>query len=211
MSYDYLVKLVMVGNTCVGKSAIVKRLCDHKYIPVYDTTIGVDFSATHLKVDSKNIVKLQIWDTAGQEIFSAIIRSYYRGVAGIIMVYDIGDRNSFKNLNFWLNELNNNKDVNHPIPVILVGHKLDRTIRRVSCEEGEAFATKNGLSYIEASAKTGYNIEEIFLTISKLILNNIEKGYIIGTKQNPIIEIKSIELSSKRGEGDGFFTCCCLC
>ena len=211
MSYNYLFKLVMIGNTSVGKSAIVKRFCDHKYMPLYDATIGVDFSAAHLKLDSKNTIKLQIWDTAGQESFSAIIRSYYRGVAGVIMVYDICNRSSFKKLNFWLNELNNNKDVNHPIPVILVGHKLDRTIRKVSREEGEAFATKNGLSYIEASAKTGYNIEEIFQTISKLILNNIENGYIIGTKPHPIIEMKSIELSSKRGEGDSFFSCCCLC
>jgi small GTP-binding protein len=211
MSYNYLFKLVIIGNTYVGKSAIVKRLCDHKYLPLYNSTIGVDFSAIHLKMDSKNTVKLQIWDTAGQENFSPIIRSYYRGIAGVIMVYDICDRSSFKKLNFWLNELNNNKDVDHPIPVVLVGHKLDRIIRKVSREEGMAFATKNGLSYIEASAKTGYNIEEIFLTISKLILKNLENGYIIGTKQNPIIEMKSIELSSKRGEGNDFFTCCCLC
>ena len=211
MTYDYLFKLVMIGNTCVGKSAIVKRFCDHKYLPPYDPTIGVDFSAAHLKIDSENTVKLQIWDTAGQESFSAIIRSYYRGVAGVVMVYDICNRKSFNKLNFWLNELNNNKDINHPIPVILVGHKLDRTIRRVSRKEGEEFANKYGLSYIEASAKTDYNIEEIFQTISRLIINNIENGYIIGTRKNPILEMKSIELSAKRGEGDGLFTCCCLC
>ena len=211
MSYNYLFKLVTIGSTCVGKSAIVKRFCDHTYLPPYDATIGVDFSAAHLKIDSKTTVKLQIWDTAGQESFSAIIRSYYRGVAGVIMVYDICNRNSFNKLTFWLNELNNNKDINHPIPVILVGHKLDRTIRRVSRKEGEDFANKNGLSYIEASAKTGYNIEEIFQTISQLILNNIEKGHTIGIKQNPILEMKSVELSSKRGTDDSFFTCCCLC
>ena len=211
MSYNYLFKLVMIGNTCVGKSAIVKRFCDHTYIPVYDTTIGVDFAASYLRLDSKNAIKLQIWDTAGQESFSSIIRSYYRGIAGVIMVYDVSDRRSFNKLDFWVKELNDNKDINHPLPVILVSHKSDRIMRKVSNDEGKAFANKNGFIFIEASAKTNHNIEEIFQTIAELILKNVEKGHTIGTRRNPILEMKPIELSAKRGDGDGLFTCCCLC
>ena len=105
-----------------------------------------------------------------------------------------------------------NKDVNHPLPVILVSHKSDRTIRRVTRNEGEAFSKKNGFAYIESSAKTNHNIEEIFQMISGLILKNVEKGQTMGTRIHPMLEAKSVELSApKRGDNDSFFACCCLC
>lgn len=212
MTYRYLFKLVVIGNSHVGKSAIVKRFCDNKFLPTFDSTIGVDFSAAQLTIDTETNIKLQIWDTAGQECFAPIIRSYYRGVAGVILVFDVGDRLSFRKLSFWLSELNSNKDIDHPIPIIIVGHKSDKKYRQVSTEEAEDFAQKNNTLYVEASAKTGINVEKIFQRLARKILINIENGHKIGTRKHPIYDSKpSMELIAKRGDSNSFLSCCCLC
>ena len=118
----------------------------------------------------------------------------------------------FHKLTFWLNELNQNKEENHPMPIILVGHKADKKIRQISKQEALDFADAHGMAYIEASAKTNHNIEEIFQMISGLILKNVKEGQTMGTRIHPMLEAKSVELSApKRGDNDSFFACCCLC
>lgn len=210
MNYDYSFKIATIGCTHVGKTAIVNRFCDDKFKTFWEATIGVDFSTAFLKVYGKQI-KFQIWDTAGQESFAPIIRSYYRGVAGVIMVFDVGDRNSFHKLPFWLNELNQNKEENHPMPIILVGHKVDKKIKQVSEQEAEDFADLHGMTYIEASAKLDSNIIPIFSKLAEKIVDNIKNGYQIGVRFNPLKQEKSnLDLSSDKRGNDSFLACCCL-
>lgn len=211
MNYDYSFKIATIGSAFVGKSAIVKRFCDAAFYNNMDTTIGVDFTATYLELNNKKI-KFQIWDTAGQESYASIIRSYYKGVAGIVLVYDVSDRSSFKNLTFWLHEINNNKDANHKLPIVLVGHKIDKQIRQVSFFEAQKFAETNKLTYVEASAKTNNNITNIFSTLAEKILINLKNNNTIGIRRNPVVELNSnIELSSNdKRVGDGVFACCCI-
>ena len=128
MNYDYSFKIATIGCTHVGKTAIVNRFCDDKFKSVWEATIGVDFSSAFLKVQGKQI-KFQIWDTAGQESFAPIIRSYYRGVAGVIMVFDLGDRSSFHKLTFWLNELNQRSlfSIKYPVELFLIHTNTNHT------------------------------------------------------------------------------------
>ena len=211
MNYDYSFKIATIGCTYVGKTAIVTRFCDNRFKSSWEATIGVDFFTSFLKVNDKQI-KFQIWDTAGQENFAPIIRSYYRGVAGVVMVFDVGERSSFTKLNFWLNELYKNKEENHHMPIILVANKVDKKFRQVSKQEAEDFADTNGMIYIEASAKSDSNISPIFSKLADKIMDNILIDCNIGVRFNPVKEVQTnLDLNSDKRDGDGFLTCCYIC
>lgn len=161
--YDYLFKLLLIGDSGVGKSCLLLRFTDDTYTESYISTIGVDFRIKTMVIDGK-VVKLQMWDTAGQERFRTIVASYYRGSHGIIITFDVGDRTSFNNIPKWLQEIRM-----HAIPEahkILVGNKCDIKDRAVSKEEGEELAKSINVSYIETSAKTSTNIDLLFKTLS---------------------------------------------
>lgn len=161
-SYNYLFKLVLTGDSGVGKSNLLSRFAHDKFNLESRKTIGVDFSTKSINVDNKTI-KAQIWDIAGQERYRAINSAYYRGALGAVLVYDIANRASFVNLKRWLGELREFADPN--IVTILVGNKSDVKPRAVTTEEAKAFATENGLSLIETSALDSSNVETAFQTI----------------------------------------------
>mmetsp|Transcript_10426 Transcript_10426/g.17047 ORF Transcript_10426/g.17047 Transcript_10426/m.17047 type:complete len:212 (-) Transcript_10426:287-922(-) len=174
MSYAYLFKYIIIGDTGVGKSCLLLQFTDKRFQPVHDLTIGVEFGARMITIDNKQI-KLQIWDTAGQESFRSITRSYYRGAAGALLVYDITRRETFNHLASWLDDArqHSNKDMT----IILIGNKSDLESKRaVSLEEGQAFAKENGLIFLETSAKTAQNVEEAFIDTAKEIYSKIQKG-----------------------------------
>ncbi|EAS04830.2 small guanosine triphosphatase family Ras family protein (macronuclear) [Tetrahymena thermophila SB210] len=192
MSYAYLFKYIIIGDTGVGKSCILSQFIDKRFKEKHDVTIGVEFGARMISFDNKNI-KLQIWDTAGQESFRSITRSYYRSAAGALLVYDITKRESFQHLGRWLEEARQNG--NPQMSFILVGNKCDlEQDRQVSYEEGEKFAKEHDLVYLEVSAKTAYNVEEAFKQTAKMIYEKINQGLIdpnietfgvkVGTEQN---------------------------
>ncbi|XP_062225886.1 ras-related protein Rab-2-B isoform X1 [Phragmites australis] len=161
MSYAYLFKYIIIGDTGVGKSCLLLQFTDKRFQPVHDLTIGVEFGARMITIDNKPI-KLQIWDTAGQESFRSITRSYYRGAAGALLVYDITRRETFNHLVSWLEDARQHANAN--MTIMLVGNKCDLSHRRaVSYEEGEQFAKEHGLIFMEASAKTAQNVEEVML------------------------------------------------
>ncbi|KAI3463056.1 hypothetical protein Pfo_019719 [Paulownia fortunei] len=174
MSYDYLFKYIIIGDTGVGKSCLLLQFTDKRFQPVHDLTIGVEFGARMVTIDGRPI-KLQIWDTAGQESFRSITRSYYRGAAGALLVYDITRRETFNHLASWLEDARQHANPN--MTIMLVGNKSDLAHRRaVSKEEGEQFAKENGLLFLEASARTAQNVEEAFAKTSAKILQKIQEG-----------------------------------
>jgi Ras-related protein Rab-2A len=174
MSYAYLFKYIIIGDTGVGKSCLLLQFTDKRFQPVHDLTIGVEFGARMITIDGKQI-KLQIWDTAGQESFRSITRSYYRGAAGALLVYDITRRETFAQLEKWLNEARENASAN--MVIMLIGNKLDLEHKRVvSTEEGAEFARKNNLIFLETSAKTAANVEDAFVRTAESIYKNIQDG-----------------------------------
>uniref|UniRef100_A0A0D6QWL5 Uncharacterized protein n=1 Tax=Araucaria cunninghamii TaxID=56994 RepID=A0A0D6QWL5_ARACU len=174
MAYAYLFKYIIIGDTGVGKSCLLLQFTDKRFQPVHDLTIGVEFGARMIMIDNKPI-KLQIWDTAGQESFRSITRSYYRGAAGALLVYDITRRETFNHLATWLEDARQHATAN--MTIMLIGNKCDLGHRRaVSFEEGQQFAKEHGLIFMETSAKTSQNVEEAFINTASEIYHKIQDG-----------------------------------
>ncbi|KAK5808902.1 ras family-domain-containing protein [Linnemannia elongata] len=175
-NYDYIIKYIIIGDTGVGKSCLLLQFTDKRFQPAHDLTIGVEFGARFVSVAGKQI-KLQIWDTAGQESFRSITRSYYRGAAGALLgkVLIALVRDTFKHLTTWLEDARQHANANTTI--MLIGNKSDLESKRaVSYEEGEAFAKANGLFFMETSAKTSANVEEAFVETATNIYEKIQSG-----------------------------------
>jgi len=172
--YDFLFKLVLIGDSGVGKSCLLLRFADDNFTDSYISTIGVDFRFRTITIDKKT-VKLQIWDTAGQERFRTITSAYYRGADGIIMVYDVTNQESFDHVEEWLSEVD--RYANENTSKLLVGNKADLVDEKVVQEEtAQRFAEKLGISFLETSAKTATNVDAAFLTMAKeLIKQRTEK------------------------------------
>ena len=149
--YEFIFKVLLLGNSNVGKSSLFLRFVDDIWNDTFVPTIGVDFKIKTFEIDSKKI-KMQIWDTAGQERFKNIVASYYRGANGILLIYDVSDKDSFKNLSNWLIEIEKNASKN--VLKILIGNKSDLEDKRViTYNQGKEFADTYGLKFIETSAK----------------------------------------------------------
>jgi len=172
--YEYIFKYIIIGDMGVGKSCLLHQFTEKKFIPDSPHTIGVEFGTRIIEVMGKKI-KLQIWDTAGQERFRAVTRSYYRGAAGALLVYDITRRATYNHLTSWLTDARNLTNPNTVI--MMIGNKKDSEDQRdVSYEEASNFAKENGLIFLETSAKTGENVEEAFLKTAKLIFQSVQDG-----------------------------------
>jgi Ras-related protein Rab-2A len=193
MSYDYLFKYIIIGDTGVGKSCLLLQFTDKRFQPVHDLTIGVEFGARMISLGGETAasptqIKLQIWDTAGQESFRSITRSYYRGAAGALLVYDLTRRDTFNHLSRWLEEARQHSHSN--MVIMLIGNKSDLDARRaVSTEEGRDFAERNGLIFMETSAKTSTNVEKAFIDTASKIHEKITTGEIDVSNENAGIKV----------------------
>ena len=166
--YDFLFKVVLIGDSGVGKSNLLSRFTRNEFNMESKSTIGVEFATRSIQVDGKTI-KAQIWDTAGQERYRAITSAYYRGAVGALLVYDIAKHNTYENVNRWLKELRDHADNN--IVIMLVGNKSDlRHLRAVPTEEAKQYATDNNTMFIETSALDSTNVEQAF---QKILTGNI--------------------------------------
>jgi len=180
--YDYLFKVVLIGDSGVGKSNLLSRFTRNQFNLESKSTIGVEFATRSIKCDSKTI-KAQIWDTAGQERYRAITSAYYRGAVGALLVYDISKAVTYENVERWLNELRDHADSN--IVIMLVGNKSDlRHLRAVPTEQAAALAEKHGLSFIETSALDSTNVELAFQKILTEIFHIVNGGKQLETKKD---------------------------
>ena len=181
--YDHIFKVLLLGNSDVGKSSLILRYVDQVWSDTFVPTIGVDFKVKTLEIDNKQI-KMQIWDTAGQERFRNVISSYFRGSHGILLIYDITNRDSFKNLENWLIEIEKNASQN--VLKILIGNKNDLVNdREIQSEEGQAFANRNGMEFIETSAKMNTNVTEEFEALAKLMMKFNSENKNVLNKNEP--------------------------
>ncbi|GBG62967.1 hypothetical protein CBR_g34667 [Chara braunii] len=172
--YDYLIKLLLIGDSGVGKSCLLLRFSDDSFTTSFITTIGIDFKIRTIELDGKRI-KLQIWDTAGQERFRTITTAYYRGAMGILLVYDVTDEASFNNIRNWIRNIE--QHASDTVNKILIGNKadMDESKRMVSTARGQALADEFGIKFFETSAKTNMNVENVFFTIARDIKQRLSE------------------------------------
>ncbi|XP_015509192.1 ras-related protein Rab-8A [Neodiprion pinetum] len=172
-TYDYLFKLLLIGDSGVGKTCVLFRFSEDAFNTTFISTIGIDFKIRTIDLDNKK-VKLQIWDTAGQERFRTITTAYYRGAMGIMLVYDVNNERSFENIKNWIRNIEENASAD--VEKMLLGNKCDLADRRqVSKQRGEQLAVEYGIKFMETSAKASINVEEAFYTLARDIKAKTEK------------------------------------
>ncbi|KAF9313067.1 GTP-binding protein of the rab [Podila horticola] len=186
---DYLFKLLLIGDSGVGKSCLLLRFADDTYTESYISTIGVDFKIRTIELEGKT-VKLQIWDTAGQERFRTITSSYYRGAHGIIVVYDVTDQDTFANVKQWLSEID--RYASEGVNKLLVGNKSDLTNKKVvEYTVAKEFADQLTIPFLETSAKSATNVEQAFMTMAKQIKDRMGAATVSPAGANKSIKVGS--------------------
>ena len=171
--FDYLFKLLIIGEATVGKTCLLLRYADDSFTQNHITTIGIDFKTKFITINN-SVIKLQIWDTAGQERFRTITKSYYKDANGIILTYDISNSDSLKNIQNWMKLIEQNAE--DGVCKILVGNKCDLENRVIQKEEGEKIAQDFGMKFFETSAKSDINVDEAFNCLVSMILEKNQKN-----------------------------------
>lgn len=193
--YDYLYKVVLIGDSGVGKSNLLSRFTRNEFSLETKSTIGVEFATRSVQADKKTI-KAQIWDTAGQERYRAITSAYYRGAVGALLVYDVSKQQTFKSVERWLTELRENASPN--IVIMLVGNKSDlRHLREVPTEAAKEYAEKNALSFIETSALEATNVELAFQNILTEIYHQSARPGSSGEESSTVESDDAASMASK--------------
>ncbi|KAB2039597.1 hypothetical protein ES319_D02G021100v1 [Gossypium barbadense] len=189
---EYLFKIVIIGDSAVGKSNLLSRFARNEFNVHSKETIGVEFQTQSVEIDGKE-VKAQIWDTAGQERFRAVTSAYYRGAFGALLVYDISRRATFDNVARWLDELNSHSDTT--VAKMLVGNKCDlENTREVSLDEGKSLAESEGLFFIETSALDSTNVWTAFEIVIREIYNNVSRKVLSSDSYKARLSVNRVSL-----------------
>ncbi|CAJ2668787.1 unnamed protein product [Trifolium pratense] len=201
---EYLFKVVIIGDSAVGKSNLLSRYARNEFNLHSKATIGVEFQTQSLEIDSKE-VKAQIWDTAGQERFRAVTSAYYRGAVGALIVYDISRRTTFDSVGRWLDELK--------MAMMLVGNKCDLdNIRDVSIDEGKSLAESEGLFFMETSALDSTNVKTAFEMVIREIYNNVSRKVLNSDTYKAELSVNRVSLvnngNSTSKQNSSYFSCC---
>ncbi|XP_063146684.1 ras-related protein Rab-8A [Candoia aspera] len=204
-TYDYLFKLLLIGDSGVGKTCALFRFSEDAFNATFISTIGIDFKIRTIELDGKKI-KLQIWDTAGQERFRTITTAYYRGAMGIMLVYDITNEKSFENIQNWVRNIE--EHASPDVEKMILGNKCDMNYKRqVSREQGEKLAISYGIKFMETSAKANINIDNAFFTLARDIKAKIDKKLEGNSPQGNSPGMKIISDQPKKSS---FFRCALL-
>ncbi|KAG7522202.1 ras-related protein Rab-8B-like [Solea senegalensis] len=204
-TYDYLFKLLLIGDSGVGKTCLLFRFSEDSFNTTFISTIGIDFKIRTIELDGKR-VKLQIWDTAGQERFRTITTAYYRGAMGIMLVYDICNDKSFENIKNWIRNIE--EHASSDVEKMVLGNKCDMTDRRqVSKDRGEKLAIDYGVKFLETSAKSSINVEEAFYTMGRDILHNLSSKT---TDTSAGASGKPVKITEKKSKRIKIFKCSLL-
>jgi len=181
-SYDYLFKLLLIGDSGVGKTCVLFRFSDDAFNSTFIATIGIDFKIRTIELDDKKI-KLQIWDTAGQERFRTITTAYYRGAMGILLVYDITNLKSFENIKTWIRNIE--QHASDDVEKMILGNKCDMKDKRVvTHEQGEQLGKEYNVPFMETSAKADINVTEAFTAIARAIKKKLDEKVVPTPKPN---------------------------
>ncbi|CAA7050433.1 unnamed protein product [Microthlaspi erraticum] len=204
---EYLFKIVIIGDSAVGKSNLLTRYARNEFNPNSKATIGVEFQTQSMVIDGKE-VKAQIWDTAGQERFRAVTSAYYRGAVGALVVYDITRSSTFENVGRWLDELNTHSDTT--VAKMLIGNKCDlESIRAVSVEEGKSLAESEGLFFMETSALDSTNVKTAFEMVIREIYGNISRKQLNSDSYKEELTVNRVSLVKNENDGTKSFSSCC--
>lgn len=199
-AYDYLFKLLLIGDTGVGKTCVLFRFSDDAFNATFISTIGIDFKIRTIELDGKKI-KLQIWDTAGQERFRTITTAYYRGAMGILLVYDVTNEKTFDNIKTWIRNIETH--ASEDVEKMIIGNKCDNHEKRtISKAAGEALAAEYKVEFLETSAKANINVEEAFVKIARAIkskMDNRTTGVTNNNNQKP--QVRPSQDAGKKKSG----------
>ena len=194
-STTYIVKLILLGDVGTGKSCLLTRFSDDIFNSEHASTVGVDFFSKTIMSSKNTLIRLHLWDTAGQEKFRSIISAYYKSIAGAIILFDVNNRKSFDNIKFWLQELREKNENSHCTPVIILGNKtdVDKTNRKISFKEAYDYAKQAGVRYSEISVKNNIGINESILRI----VDDVENTFIINHYNSNGVKPQTMHISSK--------------
>ena len=169
-----LYKILLLGDSTVGKTCFLLRYVDDSFLDLHMATIGLDYRLKTMILENQQIVKVQLWDTAGQDKFRAITRNYYKGASGIILIFDVTNINSYENIKKWIIEIK--EEISDKVSIILIGNKIDNVNeRKITKDQGEKLAGEIGVKFFETSAKTGEGINEsVFFLVKKIFENDPE-------------------------------------
>uniref|UniRef100_A0A3Q3DES6 small monomeric GTPase n=1 Tax=Hippocampus comes TaxID=109280 RepID=A0A3Q3DES6_HIPCM len=199
-TYDYLFKLLLIGDSGVGKTCLLFRFSEDSFNTTFISTIGIDFKIRTIELDGKR-VKLQIWDTAGQERFRTITTAYYRGAMGIMLVYDISNEKSFENIKNWIRNIE--EHASSDVEKMVLGNKCDMSDRRqVSKDRGEKLAIDYGVKFLETSAKSSLNVEEVRLCLTFQMGLVFPLLYLFGVGGG-----KAVKITEKKSKRIKFLKC----
>ena len=178
---EFLYKILLLGDSSVGKTCFLMRYTDNTFQEIHMSTIGLDYKLKNVQLDDGKMVKIQIWDTAGQDRFRSITRNYYKGANGIVLIFDVTNKKSYENVKNWVKQIK--EEVSSRVTIILVANKIDDVNHRiVTKEEGEKIANECGLMFFECSAKSGVNIDSTFNELVKKTVENYSKVKMEGEK-----------------------------
>ncbi|OIW21866.1 hypothetical protein TanjilG_13735 [Lupinus angustifolius] len=204
---EYLFKIVLIGDSAVGKSNLLSRFARNEFDTNSKATIGVEFQTQVVEIEGKE-VKAQIWDTAGQERFRAVTSAYYRGALGALVVYDISRKGTFDGIKRWLQELDTQND--STLARMLVGNKCDlENIREVSIEEGKTLAEEEGMFFMETSALDSTNVQTAFEIVIREIYNNISRKALNSDSYKAELSVNRVSLANGAGSKESRLSSCC--